>query len=158
MIRITKIYSFLYVRLWRYHQKVTERSSAVKLSTMFDFHELHVKLFLLTCIQKYILLCYLESQFWNNFEFLELDRDCSGKSAHVHNCDYWFQKINNSHDLKNLHIWPSPQCKYSYLVRFQFYFVFGSNKNFITLNAHNSKLVLWHMSTFPLQSSIVKSL
>ena len=31
--------------------------------------------------------------------FLDLDGDCSGKSTQVHNGDYRFQKINNSHDL-----------------------------------------------------------
>ena len=51
VIRITKIYSLLYVRLMvkEILTEVIQRSSGVKFSTMSDWYECHVKLLLLTC-------------------------------------------------------------------------------------------------------------
>ena len=76
-----------------------------------------------------------------NFEiitcFLDYDRDCSGKSrpTHVHNGNYWLQKIDNSHDHGNWHIWPSSQYNNFCPIKFKCYFVFGSYKNPQTLNS-----------------------
>ena len=96
----------------------------------------------------YQVLGYLVTCFWYNYVFLDFRRDCSGKSTHVHNGNYWFQKINNSHDLENWHICPASQYNYLCQIKFQYYFIFGSYEKSQTFNAHISKLVLWHMSTF----------
>ena len=50
----------------------------------------------------YIPLSYLSFHFWNKPSCLNSDLDCSGRSTQVHNGDYWWQKIDNSHELEKL--------------------------------------------------------
>ena len=118
---------------------------------MSDFHEWHVKLFLLTCtLKKVYTFIWFRHLILNYSMFFDLDRDFCGKSTQVHN--YWLQKVDNSHDLENWHIWLS--SKYNYLChqRFKYYFGFGSYKNSQTLNARsylkNSIMALKYFSYY----------
>ena len=101
LIRITKVYSFrLMVK-----EKLTKCNWKVKWGQIFnmsDLREWRIKLFPLICpLQKYIHLYYSDTEFWNNYMSLDYDRNCSGKSTHVQNGNYWLQKIDHSHDLEN---------------------------------------------------------
>ena len=84
------------------------------------------------------------SQNFNNIRFYERVVDlflltCTLQKTYI---------LNNLHDLENWRIWHSSQYNQLCRVRFQHYFVYASYKYSETLNAHISKLVLWHMSTF----------
>ena len=125
-----------------------QRSSGVKFSTTSDLHEWYIKLFLSACtFQKYILLSYLSFHFWNKPICLNSDHDCSGRSTQVQNGDYWLQKIDNPHNSVNRLNWFCRAYNYSHQIWIKCYFVFSGYEISKTLNAHISKLVLWHLST-----------
>ena len=95
-----KIYSLLYFRLMvkEILPKVTEWSSGQIFSNAwFSWMTYHIIIVPFDLhITKYIFFYYLDPNF-EIFHVFGSNRDCSRKSIHVHNGDYWWQKINDSH-------------------------------------------------------------